>query len=110
MDSIGNTLRLQGQRVQLGVDGKAVTLTTTGESFMALVAQAASIDPGSILGSDLREADAVEAAREDIPAWVLAADADSQIPATIDGVRVKLTKREDNVANPIVRFEIVKVL
>lgn len=112
-ESLGNLARIEGFKVNVEQNGKSVVLQggdDAGLSFQALVQNIAAIDPDMLLGSDIREACYVETLREWVPSTLLTANAKSQIAATIDGTRVDMVRREDNWANPFVRFEVVKVL
>jgi len=109
MENIGNIARLEGVVANLAINGKTVVLAG-GKSFQCLLDVAPSIDPGMSLGMDIREGAKVHAMRSALPTAILAAATDANIRATIEGVTVDLTKREDNLAMPMVSFEVVRVL
>ena len=110
MDTLGNQARIEGFLVNLDQNGKQVTLLDSGKSFMALIRSDSDIDPGMPMGTDIREKNVVETLRSYIPAEVLAARAKSGIRATCDGSTMILNRRQDNVANPFVSFEVSKVI
>jgi hypothetical protein len=109
MDSLGNLARVEGFKSNLAINGKLVTLTT-GEKFTALIYEAPDLEAQSLLGEDIREGDWVDVLRSDAPARLMAPEAESQVDATVDGVKIRLLKRRDNVANPVVKFQVTKVL
>lgn len=110
MESLGNLGRIEGFKVNADVNGRAITVEDTGMSFVALIYSAADIDPGMPLGSDIREKDIIETLRDWAPGYLLIPTAKSQVRASCDGVQMVITKRQDNVANPFVRFEVVKIV
>lgn len=113
-ESVGNLIRIAGFKANVDVNGKTVEVVDAKinppATFRALVSSTTAIDPNSPLGTDLREADVVETLRDWLPASLLVSTTPGQIAAKVDGVRFKMTKREDNIANPFVRFDVVKVV
>lgn len=113
-DSVGNALRVEGFNANVAVNGKTVKVTDTAiagqPEFLALVETAPVVDPDMPLGSDIREASVIWTLRDWLPTTMRATTTPAIIAATIDGVAFEMTKREDNVATPFVRFDVVRVL
>lgn len=110
MESLGNLARIEGFRINVDQNGKTVRLLTTDERFLALIQTSPAIDPSMQLGSDVREADIIETLREWVPTSLLGLTAKAQTRIQVDDTIAVITKRDDNVANPFVRFDVVKVL
>lgn len=109
-ESLGNLARIEGFQANLWDNGKQITVLPSGKTFMALIRSEPDIDPSALLGSDIREKNVIETLRSYVPSELLAASARSQFQGSCDGVKFSFTKRSDNVANPFVSFEVVKVL
>lgn len=113
-DSTGNLLRVEGFKVNAQVNGKTVKVTDAAiagqPEFTALVETAPVVDPDMPLGPDIREASVIWTLRDWLPATMRAATTPAVIAASIDGLAFEMTKREDNVATPFVRFDVVRVL
>lgn len=110
METRGNIARVEGFRCNLSENGKTVWILPTGPTFQALVSEAGDSTLETLLGQDLREGDAVTAIRGDVPDELLAKSTESQIRAKIDDTTVIICRRRDNVANPFVVFDVVKVI
>jgi hypothetical protein len=110
MDTIGNEMRIDGARVSHDYNAITVKLLATNKTFRALLSQEIAVDPGSMLGSDLREQLRMSVVRNDLDALgLLGKGVASQIPVLIQGARHNITRREDNAASPFVDFDVVKV-
>jgi hypothetical protein len=109
MESLGNLLRLEGARVNQELNAVDVVILSSGQTFRALARSEQAFDGGMELGSDIREVVRISVVRDDIASLgLLDKNAQSQVPVTISGVKHKITKREDNSANPFVDFDAVK--
>ena len=103
-------MRVSGFLVNLGVNGKWVVLASVKGSFQALVSSQQMIDPNMPVISDPRESIAITTMRSMLPSTLTDKAAPSQVDCTVDGVALRLTKRDDNPSNPFVTFDAVKVV
>jgi hypothetical protein len=110
MDSLGNDFRVAGFMANLAINGRTVVLTANRGTFDALVSSQQMIDPSMPIIADPRESIAISALRSTLPSALTDKAAPSQIDCTVDGVALKLTKRDDNPANPFVAFDAVRVV
>ncbi len=101
--TIGEIARVEGYKAQVAINGKTVTVSDTNQTFVALVREETLFDPDMPLGSDPREVVIFETLR---PAPVV----EAQAQVKFDGITLQLTKRDDNPANPFVRFTAIKVI
>lgn len=108
--TIGDRMRLAGYEANKRINGREIRLLTSDVTFVALVNEAASIDPDMPLGSDLREHLTIECRQDEVPTELMDALAKSQVEAECMGEKIMITKREDNPASPFARFEAVKVV
>lgn len=110
METLGNDMRIAGFMANLAVNGKWLVLTSTRGGFQALVSSQQVIDPNMPIIDDVRESIAVSTMRSMLPSSLTSKDAPSQVECMVDGVALRLTRRDDNPANPFVNFDAVKVV
>lgn len=107
--SLGNDLLEMGYKAQMPVYGELMAMIVSGDTFRGIIEPMPAIEADMPLGQDLRELSVLHLHRDEVPDELDDASTPLGLRFTQGDNTWEIVKREDNPADFISKFWIVKV-